>query len=195
MIIIRQSFLDRATEIPGSYRIERIGAPPAPPLLTAEMMTRALERTANFVFGTASTFAQWTRKFAERPNELPDFGQEMFWRAGGDPRIFYCHGYWRLGPGQMWVIESEIPDCPYWNFQLDNWWMESLDYRRHRITLNKHTARLEPDGRLKLVVADRDPGFGNWIDTAGHSEGTALLRWVSASEHPIPRCRVEQAPG
>ena len=128
-----------------------------------------------------------------RPNELADFGQEMFQKAGGDPEIFYLHGYWTLEPGQAWVIETDVPDCPYWNFQLDNWWMESLDHER-RITVNKHTAVLDGDGldgdRLTIVVAERDPGWGNWIDTSGHRSGTALLRWLGAEKHPIPECRV-----
>ena len=36
----------------------------------------------------------------------------------------------------------------------------------------------------------RDPGRGHWIDTTGHRSGTALLRWISAESHPVPRCRV-----
>ena len=122
--------------------------------------------------------------------ELPDFGQQMFQRAGGDPEIFYLHGYWTLRPGEAWVIETAVPDCPYWNFQVDNWWMESMDYRHHKVTANKHTARLNDDGSVTLVVSDTDPGWGNWIDTTGHTSGTALLRWVGAAEHPLPTCRV-----
>jgi hypothetical protein len=190
MIIIRQSYLDRATEQPGAYRIERIGAAGAPAPLDAAFTAAALKRTADFVFGTARTFADWSAMFKQHPNELPDYGQPFFQKAGGDPKIFYYHGYWRLEPGQAWVIETDVPDCPYWNFQLNNWWMESLDYRYRQISLNKHTAKLEPDGRLVLVIAERDPGFGNWIDAAGHTSGTALLRWVDARTHPQPQCRV-----
>jgi hypothetical protein len=53
----------------------------------------------------------------------------MFQRAGGDPELFYLHGYWTLEPDEAWVIRTEVPDCPYWNFQLNNYWMESLDHR------------------------------------------------------------------
>lgn len=187
-LVVRQTYLDRTAEVPGSWHIEQIGGPAGPAELTPEFLSKALGRAALSVHGTAATFAHWTRTFMARPNELPDFGQEMFQRAGGDPEIFYLHGYWTLKPGEAWVIETEVPDCPYWNFQLDNWWMESLDHRR-KITVNKHTARLD-DGRLTIVVAERDPGVGNWIDTCGHSSGTALLRWLGAAEHPIPKCRV-----
>jgi hypothetical protein len=186
---VRQTYLDRAGEVPGEWHIEQIGGPAEPADLTPEFLAKALQRAALSVHGTAATFAHWTRTFMTRPNELPDFGQEMFQRAGGDPEIFYLHGYWTLKPGEAWVIETDVPDCPYWNFQLDNWWMESLDHHR-KITVNKHTASLDADGRLTIVVAERDPGAGNWIDTCGHSSGTALLRWLGATEHPIPKCRV-----
>jgi hypothetical protein len=188
-LVVRQTYLDRAGETLGDWRIEQLGGPAEPAPLTPELLARSLSRAALAVHGTAATFARWTELFMSRPNELPDFGQEMFQRAGGDPEIFYLHGYWALRPGEAWVIETDVPDCPYWNFQLDNWWMESLDHRR-RITVNKHTAVLDGDGRLTLVVAARDPGVGNWIDTCGHDSGTALLRWLGAATHPLPKCRV-----
>ena len=188
-LVVRQTYLDRETETPGQWHIEQIGGPEQPGELTPEFLAKALQRATSAVHGTAATFAQWTELFMTRPNELADFGQEMFQRAGGDPELFYLHGYWELEPDQAWVIRTEVPECPYWNFQLNNWWMESLDNRR-RITINKHTARLDEDGTLTIVVAERDPGVGNWIDTCGHACGTALLRWLSAPTNPIPTCEV-----
>lgn len=187
-LVVRQTYLDRTTEVPGQWRIERIGDPIERKELDPAHLAKALATAAFSLHGTAALFASWTEMFMTRPNEMPDFGQEMFQKAGGDPEIFYLHGYWTLEPGQAWVIETEVPDCPYWNFQLDNWWMESLDHER-TITINKHTATLD-DGRLTIVVADKDPGWGNWIDTCGHTSGTALLRWLGADHHPLPECKV-----
>jgi hypothetical protein len=34
-------------------------------------------------------------------------------------------------------ITTDIPDCEYWNFQLENYWMESLDYRHNPIHINE----------------------------------------------------------
>lgn len=188
-LVLRQTYLDRETEQPGHWEIEALDGPAQPAELDPDALGKALGKAALAVHGTAAMFAQWTEMFMERPNELVDFGQEMFQRAGGDPTLFYLHGYWALEPDQAWVITTEVPDCPYWNFQLDNWWMESLDNRR-QMTVNKHTARLDDDGRLTLVIAERDVGVGNFIDTCGHTEGTALLRWMGAPHHPIPTCEV-----
>ena len=32
----------------------------------------------------------------------------------------------------------------------------------------------------------------NWIETAGHEQGTMLLRWVGAEEHPVPYSEVKK---
>jgi hypothetical protein len=110
--------------------------------------------------------------------------------AGGAEDIMYYHGYWQLAAGEALLIELQPPECDYWNFQLNNHWMESLDYRYHTISLNKHSAPARADGSVRLVVAHSDPGLGNWIDTAGHQRGTMCLRWVRAQAHPTPSTRV-----
>jgi hypothetical protein len=189
-IVLRQSYLDRSAETPGTFRIDRIGGPAAPPPLDPVFVDTALRRSADFVYGTAHTFAQWMKMFMEKPNRFADFGQDTFYKAGGDPNIFYCYGYFTLAEDEVWLIDTEVPDCPYWNIQLNNWWDESLDYRYHKIALNKHTAKLNHDGTLTVAVSAHDPGLDNWLTTDGHTSGLALLRWLGAKDHPIPRCRV-----
>ena len=123
-------------------------------------------------------------------NALPPNDQQMCQRAGGDSNIYYHNSRWRLAPGQALLIEATPPDCATWNLQISNYWMESLDYRYHRIHLNKFTASYQDDGSVRIVVAHQDPGVDNWIDTAGHSRGTMCLRWIRADHHPQPTTRV-----
>ena len=71
--------------------------------------------------------------------------------------------------------------------------MESLDYRHHRIHVNKHTAHYEPNGGVRIVLAHADPGpgFPNWLETCGHDCGGMLFRWIDADgDHPPVRTRV-----
>jgi hypothetical protein len=189
-LIVRQTFLDRSRETPAELAIERLGADGPPPPVTPASVDEGLRAAASWIEGTASLFADWAERFARRPNQLPPFDPALAAAAHGDPNIRYFHGYWELASDEALVIEFVPPRCEYWNFQLNNHWMESLDYRHHRIALNHHQARARPDGSVRIVVAHRDPRVENWIETAGHRRGTMCLRWVRADADPRPRTRV-----
>jgi hypothetical protein len=189
-IIVRQTFQDRDTEIPADLRIERIDGDGRPAPFTPEKLDSALQAAGGLVAGCASLFAGWAEGFKAHANELPLFDASVSLGAGGDPNITYYHSYWELGPDETLVIEATPPECESWNFQLDNYWMESLDYRFHRIHVNKHTAHYESDGSVRLVVAHQDPGVPNWLETTGHSRGTMCFRWLRAKDAPQPQTRV-----
>jgi len=189
-LIVRQTFADRRSEQIADLRIERLGAEGAPSPLTPERLDAALAAAAAYVSGTASLFCDWAESFRARPNTLPPFDPSVARAAHGDPHIRYHHGYFELGPDQALIVDFTPPPCEYWNFQLNNHWMESLDYRHHRIDVNHHGAAVEADGSVRLVVAHRDPGHPNWLDTAGHARGTMCLRFVRAASEVQPRTRL-----
>jgi hypothetical protein len=189
-LIVRQTFQDRAVERIADLRIERIGAPGPPDPLTPERLDEGLASAASYVAGTANLFCEWAEGFRRAVNTLPPFDPAVARAAHGDPHIRYFHGYFELGSEEALLVELTPPACDYWNLQLGNHWMESLDYRYHRIDVNHHTAAREPDGSVRLVVAHRDPGHPNWLDTAGHARGTMCLRYVRARSAPVPRTRV-----
>jgi hypothetical protein len=192
-LIVRQTFQDRDAEHIAELHLERIGASGGPAPLGPAFLDRGLQAAAAYVAGTASLFADWAEGFARRKNELPRFDPSVAAAAHGDPNIVYYHGYWELEPEQALLVEVTPPRCEYWNFQLNNHWMESLDYRYHRIAVNHHGAVAGPDGAVRLVIAHQDPGVPNWLDTAGHRRGTMCLRWVGAEHHPDPTTRVVRA--
>lgn len=193
-VIVRQTFLDRKREQPARLSIERIGAKAQPAPLTPARLATAFGKAGNFVDSTARLFADWSAGFQEHSNQLPPADQALCQRVGGDPNIFYYHSHWALGPDEALVIHlPRIPDCRFWNLQVDNYWMESLDYRFHRICINKHSVKLDADGGATLVVAHRDPrhpDWPNWLETAGHESGTLCLRWVGAKEPVHPETQV-----
>jgi hypothetical protein len=190
ILVGRQTFLDRSKEIPGSVTIEQINGPKKPKPLTAKQLDEGLQEAMKFVTGTARVFAALSHDFKRRPNDWITTDQEQWQIIGGDPKIFYLHLYWTLKPDEALVIEGAVPDCPFWNVQVDNYWWESLDYRYLPIHVGKGSAKLNSDGTVTIVVAAEDPGVGNYLDTAGHDSGTLLLRWVDAKTHPVPTCKV-----
>jgi hypothetical protein len=192
-LIVRQTFADRETEKPADLHIERIGCPEdekRPRPLTPEQLDEGLKSASTLVAGASLLFARWARGFQKHSNALPRFDPDVSLQAGGDPNIAYFHSHWALAPDEALVIEAMPPECEHWNFQLNNYWMESLDYRYHQIHTNKHLAETEADGSVRLVVAHEDPGLPNWLETAGHTSGTMCFRWIGAAEHPEPRTRV-----
>lgn len=190
-VIVRQTFLDRKRERPARLAIERRGVAVQPEPLSAARVQQGLARAAGFVEGTARLFADWAQGFQRHTNALPAADQAVCQRVGGDPNIFYYHSHWALAPDEALLVRLErIPACRFWNLQVNNYWMESLDYRHHRISVNKHSARLDAGGGATLVIAHRDPGHPNWLDTAGHASGTMCLRWVGAEAPVHPTTRV-----
>jgi hypothetical protein len=193
LVMVRQTFADREREKPAEMKITCLSAGERPGPLTPEKLDEGLKSASMLVGGAPLLFTRWARGFKKHVNMLPRFDPQVSNAAGGDESIVYYHGYWRLEEDQALVIEVSPPPCDAWNFQLNNWWMESLDYSHYRICINRSGAVYGPDGSVRIVVAHEDPGVPNWIETAHHREGTMSWRWyrIRGGAEPVePRCRV-----
>lgn len=200
-LIVRQTFLDREQESPAELTITRIALPGENEpdhiagRITPHQIDQGLKSTSMLVAGASLLFAKWAQEFQQHSNQLPQFDIERSNAAGGDPNIVYYHSHWALAPDEALVIEVMPPECEHWNFQLNNYWMESLDYQHHQIHTNKHLAHYEHDGSVRVIVAHDDPGLPNWINTTGHESGTMCWRWIRAQSHPRPKTRVVKLGG
>jgi hypothetical protein len=67
--------------------------------------------------------------------------------------------------------------APYLGFQLGTVWYTSLDYLHHQTSLNHAQAQVDPDGMIRIVVAEHDPGVANWVERLGHDRGYLQFRW------------------
>ena len=187
LVIVRQTFLDRNNEVPAELTIEPVRQSDALPWLTPAKLDSGLRTAGLFVAGAPLLFARWASGFQKHINELPLFDPEKRNHAGGDANILYYHSYWQLSEDEVLVIETSIPACDMWNFQLNNHWMESLDYRYSSICINSHTAIPEDDGSVLVVVSHTDPGHPNWIETCGHRQGTMCWRWYRPAQRDVPQ--------
>lgn len=186
LVIVRQTFLNRFEEVPAELRIENMNGQPAPGPITPQMIDEGLKTAALFVAGAPILFARWAKGFQKHTNRLPQFDPAVSNAAGGDPNITYYHSHWKIAEDEALVIKVKPPDCDSWNFQLNNYWMESLDYRYFTICTSKGYAVAEADGSIRVVVAHKDPGLPNWLNTCGHGEGTMCWRWYRLAEGSLP---------
>jgi hypothetical protein len=187
-VLIRQYFYDWEREENARFEIERVGCeglapPPLEPARMAEMLDDAMAWVERLPYWTKLI----QRSFAVAgPNGLQHQGAVR----GGASDIFYGQGFFELADDQALLIELEPPDARYWQFGLCSHWFETLDYANHQSSLNGQQIRLDPDGVARLVIAPRDPGFANWLDTAGHARGLIQYRYVWSLSNPEPRARV-----
>lgn len=188
LLMVRQTYMDKANEQVATMEIQAINGPKTPAPITAQLIDNGLNTAGTFVAGASMLFAKWANDFEKHYNRLPQMDPAKSNAAGGDKNIAYYHSYWKVAPDEALVIEVMPPTCRHWNFQLNNHWMESLDYRYFQIHVNKHSATYNSDGSVKVVVAHENLGFDNWIDTCGHSQGTMLWRWWHADAFPEPTC-------
>ncbi len=194
MVMVRQTFLNRFAETPAEVIIENLDGGTAPDPVTPAMIDEGLQTASLFVAGASMMFARWAGGFQKHTNKLPLFDPAVSNAAGGDTSIIYYHSHWKLAENESLLIRVKPPDCDSWNFQLNNYWMESLDYRYFTICINKASAQYDADGSVSVIVAHKDPGKPNWINTCGHKEGTMLWRWyrlAEGAEAIEPECMVE----
>ncbi len=105
--------------------------------------------------------------------------------GGGMSTNLYAGGVFELAEGDALVVEMRVPRPPqYMGVQLANLWGESLEYGSAMGSLNSAQLGIDPDGVVRIVVADCDPGVQNWLDTQGHAEGFMAPRWAY-TEKPV----------
>ncbi len=99
--------------------------------------------------------------------------------GGGQSTNIYAGGVYELEDDEALIVESRVKVEPqYIGFNLANLWGESHDFANHQSSLNGKQMEIDADGVLRWVVAHRDPGVPNWIDTTGHREGYLVPRWA-----------------
>ena len=85
--------------------------------------------------------------------------------------------------GTRWMYYGAVAACTYWGLQVWNRYMHRSTIRDHCV-VEPHQVALEGDGTFRVVLAHRDPGVSNWIDTAGHREGIVFCRGSKPTAHP-----------
>lgn len=193
MLIVRQTYLNQTIEKAAELAIRNLDGTEAPAPVTPGSINKGLKTASLFVSGASLLFTRWAGSFQEHTNRLPQFDPEKSNAAGGDAQIIYYHSYWKIETDEALVVSATPPDCDTWNFQLNNYWMESLDYRYYPVTINKNSAVVDKNGKITIVISHKDPGLPNWINTCHHKEGTMCWRWyrLSPGSDPVePECRL-----
>ncbi len=163
--------------------------PPARP--DDEACAQGLERviaflrsvTVDWPDGPRGDMPAWSSPEPNRFTNPPlDEGNRALGYAAADNA--YRSALYRLGPDEALEIRGRFPQCRFANVVLNNRFIQTPPYRPRRVSLNRRQTVLEPDGSFRMVLAHRDPGVPNWLDTAGAPTGTIFWRYLLPTEQP-----------
>lgn len=185
MLIVREVYSDWTGEERGMIKIRRAdttgSTPPAP---TKDLMAKRYTVAGKILIGRIKTFLAFPKWFYLK---LPvNTMTEPRLTPGGLATQFSSVGHYDLADEEAMIITVPASEAPYQGFQLGSMWYISLDYINHQTSLTADQARIDPDGKIRYVVSERDPGLVNWIERTGHAKGYLQIRWQRLSRDLKP---------
>jgi hypothetical protein len=157
--------------------------PTGPPAPTDASIAAAIRRMGTYVRSrTLDTIAKPGEgdppAFVSRvPHEFPPPVQPGA-HALAAADAAYSMAPYLLGPDDALVMRVRWPACRCANVSLWNRQLQTLDYRRGPVSVNRAQAPAGRDGTATLVVAHRDPGVANWLSTEGRPFGLVFWRFM-----------------
>ncbi|MCG5431370.1 hypothetical protein LV457_03580 [Mycobacterium sp. MYCO198283] len=151
----------------------------APPPLTRELIEKRYAVAGKQLVQRVKTWLQFPQWFYDTLPVNTLTAPRL--TPGGLATQYSSVGHYDLAPDQAIVITIPVSDAPYLGFQLGSLWYISLDYINHQTSLNGTQAQADPDGNIRIVVSEANPGVTNWCETLGHRKGYLQFRWQRLS--------------
>jgi hypothetical protein len=178
-LVIREVYNDWSAQR-GSFAIARtdtVGT--APPPLTSELIEKRYAVAGKQLIQRVKTWLQFPQWFYMNIPVNTMVAPRL--TPGGLATQYSSAGHFDLAPDQALIITLPVTDAPYLGFQLGSLWYISLDYINHQTSLNATQAQADPDGKIRIVVSDQNPGVTNWVETLDHRKGFLQFRWQRVS--------------
>ncbi len=176
-ILIRDTIQDWRTQSPYRLTVQRLDGPPeAPPATDAALASQAAALVAQITprirAAKGGGFANAPGFFQGPANQLsaPKIREGGRWGLSSS-------GHFHLAADEALVLTLDPAGARYLAVQLASGWLGSLDYLHHTAALNLAQTTPNPDGSVTLVIAAKDPGVANWLDTTGLHDGSIFVRW------------------
>ena len=180
MLLVREVYSDWSTERRGTIRIRRAdqaGCAP-PPVTDTATAAKRYAVAGKLLLSRLRTFLAFPEWFYL--NEPVNTMTPPRATPGGLATQFSSAGHFDLGDDEAMIVTvpaAAKETAPYQGVQLGSMWYISLDYINHQTSLTADQARIDPDGLMRFVLSERDPGVANWLELTGHRRGYVQIRW------------------
>ncbi|SNT17794.1 Protein of unknown function [Sphingomonas laterariae] len=191
---VRQIFSDWSNETPGDVHIDRVGHEgDLKPVLSDAAMARRLRKAAADLRTHVRVWPTMVgaRYLNRPPNTISQPTDPS--ALGGVPGRFMVAGNFDLAPDEALIVRTWPASGNYQGIQLADLWFSSLEYGNRQTSLTGDQAIKSKDGSYYFVIAGRDPGVANWLDTTGRRRGAILLRFDGMKETTFDPARYPTA--
>lgn len=186
-ILVRQYIADRQKERLATYDIQAIGDNlPAPEPPSDALMARNIAGTAYAALKLTTLHKTVLPEMLQKPNT---FFRATAKNLGGEisgSENLYQIMHFKIDDDEALIVTVEPPKTRYWNLTLETIWHETPDYLHLPVSRTLSNSTPDPDGKIRFVVADKDPGVKNWIDTVRHHRGFLTFRWLDVADIGTP---------
>lgn len=175
MLFIRDTIPDWADQVANALTIRRVDGSQATRRQREDMIRQAVHLLDSAVTVALGFYATLWKK---PPNRLLPYVRDLGWGM-------LASNSFSLANDEALIVTLAPETARYLSLQSMDFWMRSVPYDQYQSSL--HNAQAEPnaDGTYTFVVAPRDPGVCNWIDTA-YNDGLIVARWELLSGQPDP---------
>lgn len=189
-IMVRQFSYDWGNERDVRLAIERVDVPSPirPPATAAEIDAKLSHLFAGYARNLSGIAIGAVQRCAGR-GFINRFNLNSFQELGNgeDWPQAYFETVFDIAEDEALIVETELPETrPYWNIQVIDALWSQVEYVYRQSSLNGLQAAIDGDGKFRAVLAHRDPGIANWLDTGGNLYGMMIGRWYRCSGHPTP---------
>ncbi len=177
-LFVRQGF-DRFDEVPARLSIERIDMTEPAPLPDPAAMMQAMDWAGRFVFNVMNDWPDHAFEFSDAVdaanfNRFPS-APDADAAANAKRGRAVAHMCWRLAADEALIVEFDNHDA-FWMVSNMGVFFNSMDYLYRPVSYTPSRARVDSDGKVRLILAHDDPGFHNWLDTQGFERGGLTYR-------------------
>jgi len=183
---------DRLHHIP--LDIRNMETVPPRPLPNDADIAAGIRRVTNFVKGNVyplnnAMSPSWVSRTPNQfvPPKKDDSNMALTYAARDN---VYSMAPFALAPDQALLIRGQFPKCRFSNVVLFNRFLQTLNYEERTISLNRAQTVQDADGRFEMILAHKNPGRPNWLDTEGRPYGIMFWRF-QLPEGDIPPLETE----
>ena len=185
-ILVRQYIANRKKEELATLNIDVLGSPIQFSPVTDQEIADAIIGTSYAFLSLTTLHHRVLPELMEKTNVFIEATSDSLGGAISGNDNLYMIGSYQLADDEALIMLVQPPKTRYWNIALESRWHETADYLHRPTSMTLDEVNYNEDGSVEFIVAHKDPGHPNWLDTSGHNFGFITLRWLDALDEDVP---------